>query len=322
MLRARSGKQLAASAVTAAERETARRGAQLPTPNEHPVQLRTRACLLNRRRSSFARPPDRRSRRDRRGRSARLPSPTSYSTADCATRQASGRNSPPDLTWSFPSSDLRAWCRSPKNRPIRSLAASDHKLSRDPGMSTLSPGTSTTRPSEPSPPPRRTSSFASSLSSSSRGGGSSHSATALSRQAARLGIVTNYKDLNLHSAAAKGNVGEFGFGRSQDVTGSNHLTLTHSPVPTQAWCSTRWRTANPSTRSSTASCRSTPPPRRGTRPSSACSSKPAPTSTVRACRAGSRAKGPSRAASRSEREVSRPANKRFRGSHPAQLTRE
>ncbi|KWU41641.1 hypothetical protein RHOSPDRAFT_11394, partial [Rhodotorula sp. JG-1b] len=34
-----------------------------------------------------------------------------------------------------------------------------------------------------------------------------HSATALSRQAARLGIVTNYKDLNLHSAAAKGNVG-------------------------------------------------------------------------------------------------------------------
>lgn len=60
-------------------------------------------------------------------------------------------------------------------------------------------------------PPRRTSSFASSLSSSSRGAGAgppgSYSATALSRQAARLGIVTAYRDLNLHSAAAKGNIG-------------------------------------------------------------------------------------------------------------------
>ncbi|GAA5883053.1 hypothetical protein JCM3774_001093, partial [Rhodotorula dairenensis] len=60
-------------------------------------------------------------------------------------------------------------------------------------------------------PPRRTASFASSLSSSSRGAGAgrigSNSATALSRQAARLGVVTAYRDLNLHSAAAKGNIG-------------------------------------------------------------------------------------------------------------------
>lgn len=57
-----------------------------------------------------------------------------------------------------------------------------------------------------SPPPRRSSSFASSLSSSSRGGGGT-SSSALSRQGARLGIITAYKDLNLHSAAAKGNIG-------------------------------------------------------------------------------------------------------------------
>ncbi|GAA5993532.1 hypothetical protein JCM10908_000636 [Rhodotorula pacifica] len=65
------------------------------------------------------------------------------------------------------------------------------------------------RPSQSDPrPPRRSSSFASSLSSSSRGGSTTTSnATALSRQAARLGIVTAYKDLNLHSAAAKGNIG-------------------------------------------------------------------------------------------------------------------
>jgi hypothetical protein len=112
-----------------------------------------------------------------------------------------------------------------------------HKLYREPSMSTLSPGPSAmARPAaEPSPPPRRTSSFASSLSSSSRGGGggsSSHSATALSRQAARLGIVTSYRDLNLHSAAAKGNVGEF-VGAVKTSPGSNHLTLTRSPPPIQ-----------------------------------------------------------------------------------------